>query len=178
MPHQCKNNDKAATTTQRRFSDDGGSGCSDNNDGDGDDTTDDDGDTTDDDGKTTGDDGDDTTDDGGDAAGNDDASSDERLTKWLNPIVIIINALSATLGECAGLVFPPTKIIFSGIGILLLAAKSTVASRDVLVILFDRIESFFQRLRIYTKVAPSPAVTDELAKIMAKVLSILAIATK
>ncbi|KAH9030408.1 hypothetical protein EDB85DRAFT_1432762 [Lactarius pseudohatsudake] len=105
-------------------------------------------------------------------------SSDERLTKWLNPTVNIINALSATLGEGAGLVFPPTKIIFSGIGILLVAAKSTVASRDVPFKLFDRIESFFQRLRIYTKVPPSPAVTDELAKIMAEVLSILAIATK
>ncbi len=31
-------------------------------------------------------------------------SSDERLTKWLNPTVNILNALSATLGEGAGLV--------------------------------------------------------------------------
>ncbi len=29
-------------------------------------------------------------------------SSDERLTKWLNPTVNILNALSATLGEGAG----------------------------------------------------------------------------
>ncbi|KAH8978398.1 ankyrin repeat-containing domain protein [Lactarius akahatsu] len=105
-------------------------------------------------------------------------SSDERLTKWLKPTVNIINTLSATLGEGAALVFPPTKIIFSGIGILLVAAKSTVASREVLVELFDRIESFFQRLRIYTTVPRSPAVTDELAKILAEVLSILGIATK
>ncbi|KAI9438777.1 hypothetical protein H4582DRAFT_2128992 [Lactarius indigo] len=105
-------------------------------------------------------------------------SSDDRLTKWLNPTVNILNALSATLGEGAGSVFPPTKIIFSGIGILLVAAKSTVASRDVLVELFSRIESFFQRLKIYTKVPPNPVVTDELAKIMAEVLSILGIATK
>lgn len=104
--------------------------------------------------------------------------SDERLTKWLTPTVNILNALSATLGEGVGLVFPPTKIIFSGIGILLVAAKGTVAYRDVLVKLFGRIESFFERLKIYTKVPPSPEVTDELAKIMAEVLSILAIATK
>ncbi len=69
-------------------------------------------------------------------------SSDERLTKWLNPTVNILNALSATLGEGAGSVsyrlprylsltlfsnvnfqlFPPTKIIFSGIGILLVVS--------------------------------------------------------
>ncbi|KAH9030412.1 hypothetical protein EDB85DRAFT_1432958 [Lactarius pseudohatsudake] len=100
-------------------------------------------------------------------------SSDERLTKWLNPTVNILSALSATLGEGAGSVshrltaaslvacpfphvnfqvFPPTKIIFSGIGILLVAAKSTAANRDVLVKLFGRIESFFERLKIYTNV--------------------------
>ena len=53
-----------------------------------------------------------------------------------------------------------------------------MANRDVLVKLFGRIESFFERLKIYTKVPPSPAVMDELARIMAEVLSILAIATK
>ncbi|KAH8983538.1 ankyrin repeat-containing domain protein [Lactarius akahatsu] len=103
--------------------------------------------------------------------------SDDRLTKWLNPTVNILNALSAILGDTAGSVFPPAKIILSGIGILLVAARSTVANRDVLVKLFGRIESFFERLKVYTNVPPSLAVTDELAKIMAEVLSILATAT-
>ncbi|KAF8269489.1 hypothetical protein EI94DRAFT_953874 [Lactarius quietus] len=105
-------------------------------------------------------------------------SSDERLTKWLKPTVNILNVLSATLCEGAGLMFPPTQIIFSGFGILLVAAKSTAANRDVLVKLFARIESFFERLKIYTSVPPSPAVTEELANIMAEVLSILGVATK
>ncbi|KAH8982520.1 hypothetical protein EDB92DRAFT_1640898 [Lactarius akahatsu] len=105
-------------------------------------------------------------------------NSDDRLTKWLNPTVNILNALSATLGESAGSVFPPTKIIFSGIGILLVAAKSTVASRDMLVELFDGIESFFRRLKTYTEIPPTQAVMDVLVKIMAEVLSILATATK
>jgi hypothetical protein len=48
----------------------------------------------------------------------------------------------------------------------------------VLVKLFERIESFFERLKVYTGVPPSPAVTDALAKIMAEVLSFLALATK
>lgn len=62
-------------------------------------------------------------------------SGDERLTKWLDPTVNILNALSTTLGQGVGMVnysnslrypsninfqvFPPTTIIFSGIGILL-----------------------------------------------------------
>ena len=57
-------------------------------------------------------------------------------------------------------------------------AKSTVSNRDVLVKLFQRIESFFERLKIYTEVPPSVALTDGLARILAEVLSILAIATK
>ena len=53
-----------------------------------------------------------------------------------------------------------------------------MANRDVLVKLFARIESFFERIKVYTNVIPSLEVTDELAKIMAEVLSILCVATK
>ncbi|KAH8982524.1 hypothetical protein EDB92DRAFT_1641131 [Lactarius akahatsu] len=105
-------------------------------------------------------------------------SSDDRLTKWLIPTVDTLNALSATLDEVAGSAFPPTKIIFSGISIFLVAGKSTVTSRDVLVELFDRIESLFRHLKTYTEVPPTRAVMDVFVKIMVEVLSILAIATK
>ncbi|KAI9432832.1 hypothetical protein H4582DRAFT_1031505 [Lactarius indigo] len=104
-------------------------------------------------------------------------SSDDRLTKWLGPTVNILNALSAALGEGAGLAIPPSKIIFSGIGILLLAAKNTVTSRDALVELFHRIESLFRLLKTYTEDPPTRTVVNALVKIMAEVLSILAIAT-
>ena len=57
-------------------------------------------------------------------------------------------------------------------------AKDAVANHGVLVKLFGRIESFFEHLKIYTKFPPSPALTDELAKVMAEVLTIFGIATK
>jgi hypothetical protein len=57
-------------------------------------------------------------------------------------------------------------------------AKSTASNCKVLIKLFQRIESFFERLKIYTKVPPSLELTDELAKIMSEVLLILAMATK
>jgi hypothetical protein len=67
-------------------------------------------------------------------------SSDDRWTKWLDPTVNILYALSQTLGEGVGLVsltqdvnlsevctqiyvlqvFSPAKVIFAGVGILLL----------------------------------------------------------
>ena len=52
------------------------------------------------------------------------------------------------------------------------------ASQDVLIDIFVRIESFFKRLVSYTEVQPTAAMTDVIVKIIAEVLSILAIATK
>ncbi|KAH9012600.1 hypothetical protein EDB83DRAFT_2321912 [Lactarius deliciosus] len=105
-------------------------------------------------------------------------SRDERLTKWLTPTVNVLNALSATLGEGVGTVFPPTKMIFSGISIFLVAARDTAASRDALIELFDRIEDFFVRLQTYTEVPPTTEMTNVMGKILAETLSMLAIATK
>ncbi|KAH9015126.1 ankyrin repeat-containing domain protein [Lactarius deliciosus] len=105
-------------------------------------------------------------------------SSDERLTKWLTPTVNVLNTLSVTLGEGVGTVFPPSKIVFSAISILLVAARDTAMSRDVLIELFDRIEDFFVRLQTYTEVPPTAEVTKVMGKVMAEVLSMLAIATK
>ena len=44
------------------------------------------------------------------------------------------------------------------------AAKGTVANRDMLVELFERIESFFERIKIYTEVPPPPAVDGRTRK--------------
>ncbi|KAH9161823.1 hypothetical protein EDB89DRAFT_2080246 [Lactarius sanguifluus] len=96
---------------------------------------------------------------------------DERLTKWLNPTVNVLYAFSATLGEGVGLVFSPAKVIFAGIGVLLLASRDVAASHDVLVDIFKRLEA-------YTEIPQTAAMTDVIIKIMVEVLSIFAIATK
>ncbi|KAI9446074.1 hypothetical protein H4582DRAFT_526080 [Lactarius indigo] len=103
---------------------------------------------------------------------------DERLTKWLNPTVNVLYAFSATLGEGVGLVFSPAKVIFAGIGVLLLASKDVAASHDALINIFEHIENFFKRLEAYTEVPQTAAMTDVIVKIMVEVLSIFAIATK
>lgn len=103
---------------------------------------------------------------------------DERLTKWLDPTVNVLYAFSATLGEGVGLVFSPAKVIFAGIGVLLLASKDVAASHDVLVDIFERIEYFFRRLEAYTEISQTAAMTDVIVNIMVEVLSIFAIATK
>ena len=58
------------------------------------------------------------------------------------------------------------------------AAMDVRASQDNLIDIFERMENFFQRLEIYTRVSPPPEMIDIMVKIMVEVLSILGIATK
>ena len=51
------------------------------------------------------------------------------------------------------------------------------ASQEMLVDLFERIESFFKRLESHTELKPSEAMTNMMVKIMVEVLSVLAIVT-
>ena len=56
---------------------------------------------------------------------------------------------------------------------------SVKASYDALVEIFECVEGFVRRLMIYTKIEkPDPALTEVLIKIMAELISILALATK
>ncbi|KAI0301669.1 hypothetical protein B0F90DRAFT_1950194, partial [Multifurca ochricompacta] len=105
-------------------------------------------------------------------------SSNEKWNKWLSPTINVLYAFSATLGEGVGLVFSPAKVIFAGIGVLLLAAKDVSGSQEALSNLFERVENFFKRLETYTEVPPTAAMTDIIVKIMVEVLGILALATK
>ena len=91
--------------------------------------------------------------------------------------------------------FSPARAIFAGVGVLLSvcilrwtsvravvipsqAAMDVHASQDNLIDIFERMETFFQRLEIYTRVSPPPEMIDIIVKIMVEVLSILGIATK
>ncbi|KAH9069562.1 hypothetical protein EDB83DRAFT_2314276 [Lactarius deliciosus] len=111
-------------------------------------------------------------------------ASDDRLNKWLVPTINVLYAFSGALGEGVALVnihssvFPPAKLVFAGVGVLLLVAKDVTASQDILVDIFGRVESFFVRLEIYTEVPLTPAMTDKMVEITVEILGILATATK
>ena len=94
--------------------------------------------------------------------------------------------------------FPPAKVIFTGIGVLLgvralallflepppsnsdvlQAAKDARASQGNVVDLFERIEGFFKRLEVYNQISLSMKMAEVLVKIVIELLSILSIATK
>ena len=56
--------------------------------------------------------------------------------------------------------------------------KDAIASYQVLIELFERIQLFLQRLKNYTAVQLTPDLTDFLGKLLAQVLCILALSTK
>ncbi|KAI9437175.1 hypothetical protein H4582DRAFT_332520 [Lactarius indigo] len=105
-------------------------------------------------------------------------ASDDRLKKWLVPTINVLCTLSGTLSEGISLVFPPAKLVFAGVGVLLLAAKDVIASQDILIDIFGRIESFFVRLETYAEVPLTPAMTEKMVQITVEILDILATATK
>ena len=57
-------------------------------------------------------------------------------------------------------------------------AKDIQRSHETLVDIFERLEGFFQRLEIYTEVAPTTKMTDTIIQITVEVLTILGIATR
>jgi len=58
------------------------------------------------------------------------------------------------------------------------AASGVSSSYDALLDLFDYLGSFLKRLEIYTNIPPTPIMIDLIVKIMAKILEVLALATK
>ena len=58
------------------------------------------------------------------------------------------------------------------------AAMDVRTSQDTIIEIFERMESFFQRLEIYTRVSPPPEMIDIIVRIMVEVISILGMATK
>ena len=57
-------------------------------------------------------------------------------------------------------------------------AKGVRESYDTLVDIFECIENFLRRLDIYIKVPPTPAIAEMVIKIMAELITVLALATK
>ena len=86
-------------------------------------------------------------------------------------------------------------MIFVGIGVLLSVCallkplcpssyehsqtvKNVRADQDTLSQMFERIEAFFRRLDIYTKVAPNEGMVETIIAILIEALNFIGIATK
>ncbi|KAF8257689.1 hypothetical protein EI94DRAFT_1260448 [Lactarius quietus] len=97
----------------------------------------------------------------------------------LSPVVKFVHTFSDFLGEAAGLIpFHPAKLIFVGINVLFNAANGVSTSYDALLELFECIGSFLKRLHTYSEISLDPFMMEIVAKIMAELILILALAKK
>jgi hypothetical protein len=58
------------------------------------------------------------------------------------------------------------------------AANGVSSSYDALLELFECLGNFLKRLEVYTQIPPTQMMTDIIVKIMAELLSVLALATR
>ncbi|KAF8463773.1 hypothetical protein DFH94DRAFT_827487 [Russula ochroleuca] len=105
-------------------------------------------------------------------------SGDEKLTKWVNPVVNVLCNFATNIGGAVSLAYPPAGVIFTGIASLLSAVLAVDANKSALVDLFEHIENFFTRLGIYIDIPPTAEMTDIIVKVMVDVLLILALVTR
>ncbi|KAF8260065.1 hypothetical protein EI94DRAFT_1706586 [Lactarius quietus] len=102
-----------------------------------------------------------------------------KLINWLSPVVQVIHLLSGVLGDAVSLMpFKPSQAIFVAVDVLITAASGVSSSYDALVDLFECLETFLKRLRIYTDVSLTPLMKDIIVQIMVELLSVFALATK
>ncbi|KAH8980601.1 hypothetical protein EDB86DRAFT_2979759 [Lactarius hatsudake] len=102
-----------------------------------------------------------------------------KLIDCLKPVVEVIHTFSGVLGEVISIMpFQPAGAVFVGLNVLLTAASDVSSSYDALVDLFECIGNFLKRLQIYNDISLTPLMTEIIVKIMAELLSVLALATK
>ncbi|KAN0113428.1 hypothetical protein V8E52_007709 [Russula decolorans] len=101
-----------------------------------------------------------------------------QFMRGVQPIVEIISRLCSKDGLIEGIasIFPPAKAIFTGIGLLLDAAKGVSDDYNALIELFERFERYLRRLQVLTNI-PS-GLGEILVEIMVELLGVLALTTR
>ncbi|KAH9957798.1 hypothetical protein BC827DRAFT_637473 [Russula dissimulans] len=100
---------------------------------------------------------------------------DSTLMNFIKRTVDVLHSLS-THHMVVSSAFPPAKVVFAGIALLLSAIKDVDKSYDALVDLFGCLESVLRRLDIYTKIPSTPAITEVIVKIPTELPSIISLA--
>jgi len=72
---------------------------------------------------------------------------------------------------------PSSSLVIDNISVCQ-TAKYVRESYDALVDIFECIENFARRLKIYTEIRPTAEMTEMIVKIMVELLVVLALATK
>ncbi|KAF8496235.1 hypothetical protein F5888DRAFT_1706680 [Russula emetica] len=105
-------------------------------------------------------------------------NSDNRLTNWVDPAVNVLYTFGQTIGGAVGLKSNHGAVIITGISSLLTVVMAVRTVQPAIVDLFESINRFFIRLKIYVKLPPMEEMTEIIVDVMVQVLHILALLTK
>ncbi|KAF8266092.1 hypothetical protein EI94DRAFT_1803580 [Lactarius quietus] len=106
------------------------------------------------------------------------SAADQKLMKHIGSLVNILTLISDALSRGISLAFPPAKVIFSEISVLVSVAKGVKACHDALADLYGRIKDFFKHFKVYMESSPTTELLEVLVKVVVEILSILSIATQ
>ena len=79
---------------------------------------------------------------------------------------------------CSSLGAHPSHYLANNLIHISQTAKNVRGGLDTLVDVFERIESFFRRLEVYTEIPQTTNMIDTIIQMMVEILSILGIATR
>ncbi|TFY70482.1 hypothetical protein EVG20_g2514 [Dentipellis fragilis] len=98
----------------------------------------------------------------------------------LKPVLDVVGLLAGAAGEGVAIVFPPGKVVFIAVKLLVDASHNVKSHYDAIIDIFEQMKSFLLRYRNYVKYDSnfSDGLQQNIVKILAHVLFTVGIITK
>ncbi|TFY53046.1 hypothetical protein EVG20_g10292, partial [Dentipellis fragilis] len=97
----------------------------------------------------------------------------DKIQGAVKPVLDVIQAIADTAGEAVGVAFPPAKIVFVAVKLLLNAAENVSAHYKAIVNIFARMQTFLDCCNTYVKGNISLGLQQRLVEILAHLLSVI-----
>ncbi|KXG50139.1 Tetratricopeptide-like helical [Penicillium griseofulvum] len=101
-----------------------------------------------------------------------------RVRDVVKHAMIPIELLGNVVGGCVSMAYPPSAYVFSGVKLLLGAAKGVSDKYDAIIETMSTLKDFTVRLQVYSEQTISEYLSDKLTQILTALLEVLAFARK
>ncbi|KAA1474506.1 hypothetical protein DENSPDRAFT_931704, partial [Dentipellis sp. KUC8613] len=102
----------------------------------------------------------------------------EKIQGAVKPVLDVIQTIADIAGEAVEAAFPPAKIVFVAVKLLLDAADNVSARYKAIINIFVRMQAFLERCKTYVKSSISHGLQQRLVEILVHLLSIIGMVTK
>ncbi|TFY61174.1 hypothetical protein EVG20_g7156 [Dentipellis fragilis] len=102
----------------------------------------------------------------------------KEMREALKPVLDVVSLSSDVAGDAVGAAFPPGKIIFMAVKLLVDAARNVSAHYKTVIITFRQMQNFLDRCHVYLHSNVSSSLKHRLVEILAHLLTILGMITE